>query len=223
MSHQKSENVSIECIFCKRIAKNPNSNRNHERLCKLNPERQVSYLLSEEWVQYKQSVEYKSQNVYTKAKRLGLPKPIIVHSEQARINHATAAARRTPEERELSAIKISNTVREKVKNGTWHTSLAKKMHHNYNGVDLHGKWELNYAKWLDLNNIRWERCKQQFIYNFENKVRYYTPDFYLPDKNEYIEIKGYKTLKDVSKWDQFPIDKKLIVLMQKDLKRLAII
>lgn len=31
----------------------------------------------------------------------------------------------------------------------------------------------------------------------------YTPDFYLPDLDLYIEVKGYETDKDRSKWSQF--------------------
>ena len=43
---------------------------------------------------------------------------------------------------------------EKSKQGLWHKSLAKDMHYNYKGIDLDGKWELKYAQWLDLNNIK---------------------------------------------------------------------
>ena len=43
-------------------------------------------------------------------------------------------------------LKISKSCLEKSKNGNWHKSLAKDMHYNYNGIDLDGSWELNYAK-----------------------------------------------------------------------------
>ena len=97
------------------------------------------------------------------------------------------------------------------------------MHHNYNGVDLHGSWELKYAKHLDSNNILWERCNTVFKYVFEGKERQYKPDFFLPDTNEYVEIKGYVTPKDQAKWEQFPKDITLKVLMKQDLKKLNII
>ena len=51
-----------------------------------------------------------------------------------------------------------------------------------------------------------------------NSQRYYTPDFYLPDEDIYIEIKGYKTIKDEAKWSQFPIDKRLKVLFDKGIR-----
>jgi PAB1-binding protein PBP1 len=50
------------------------------------------------------------------------------------------------------------------------------------------------------------------------KNRKYTPDFYLTESDEYIEIKGYKTEKDKAKWSQFPKNKKLIVLTASELK-----
>ena len=116
--------------------------------------------------------------------------------------------------------KISETVQSKVRNGTWHTSLAKRMHYTYKGVDLHGKWELKYAQWLDNREIKWIRCKQTFEYIIENKAHRYMPDFYLPETDEYIEIKGYKTNKDIAKWSQFP--HKLTVLMRSELRKIGI-
>jgi hypothetical protein len=46
--------------------------------------------------------------------------------------------------------------------------------------------------------------------------------FYLLDSDEYIEIKGYKTEKDVAKWEQFSNDRKLKVFMHQDLIQLGI-
>lgn len=39
----ESDNSEYVCKFCNKICKNSNSLRNHERLCKLNPDRQVSF------------------------------------------------------------------------------------------------------------------------------------------------------------------------------------
>lgn len=118
---------------------------------------------------------------------------------------------------------ISETIKKKVVNNEWHTSLARHMHINYNGIDLHGSWEVAYAKYLDANKIKWIRNKDSFPYAFKDTIRRYTPDFYLTDLAHYIEIKGYKTDKDDAKWMQFPKDKILIVLMHADLKKLKII
>lgn len=116
--------------------------------------------------------------------------------------------------------RISESVMKKVINGTWHTSFKRTRIFEYNGVKLHGTWELEYAKWLDENNIKWKRPSEKFPYYFDGKNRHYTPDFYLIDTKEYIEIKGYETDKDKAKWNQFP--EKLIILKSKELKKLKL-
>lgn len=65
--------------------------------------------------------------------------------------------------------------------------------------------------------------EESFAYIFEGKERKYTPDFYLVDSDEYVEIKGYKTDKDAAKWEQFPEHRKLKVLRGEDLIALKII
>ena len=81
--------------------------------------------------------------------------------------------------------------------------------------------ELEYAKWLDDNNIKWRRPKEKFVYKFEEKEHYYTPDFYLIDTEEYIEIKGYETEKGRCKWRDIPF--KLRVIKGEELYKLNII
>lgn len=118
---------------------------------------------------------------------------------------------------------ISMTCLNKSKNGEGHKSIAKYHHYTYKDTDLDCQWELRYAIWLDEHNIKWERPKTRFPYTYDGEVHYYTPDFYLVDTNEYIEIKGYKTNIDTAKWEQFPYDTdNLIVLEEQQLKLLGI-
>ena len=52
--------------------------------------------------------------------------------------------------------------------------------------------ERNYARLLNFQKIRWEYEKQTFWFTkIKRGVRSYLPDFWLPDTQEYIEIKGY--------------------------------
>lgn len=117
--------------------------------------------------------------------------------------------------------KISETVNKKIKEGTWHNSFSKSRTHEYKGVKLYGKWELEYAKWLDKNNVKWSRVEESFVYIFEGKEKQYTPDFYLIDEDCYIEIKGYETEKDRAKWSQFPL--RLKVIKGEELFKLGLI
>jgi len=202
------------CKYCGKECKNSNSLHNHERLCKLNPNRDES-----SFVKYNKS-GHAPANQYIKAAQLGLPKPEL--SDEARKKLSEATTRNNLARSKEFNEKISKTCLAKSKAGEWHVSLAKNLHTNYNGVDLHGSWELAYAQYLDANNIEWQRCKDRFEYIFEGKLHYYTPDFYLVTENAYVEIKGYRTKKDLAKWSQFPQDKKLVVLKQKDLQALGI-
>lgn len=202
------------CRYCSSVRKNENSLRNHERLCKLNPNKQLTYFATNQEKLHR-------SNQFVKAKKLGLPPPVV--SEETKNKIRINNSKRTEEWHKNNAKKISEAVKRKVKEGTWHTSLAKHMHYSYKGFDLHGKWELAYAKWLDKNNVKWIKCKESFEYFYENSTRRYTPDFFIIDENIYVEIKGYQTDKDKAKWSQFPKDKTLKVLFKNDLKLLDII
>ncbi len=150
-------------------------------------------------------------------------------SGDPRLKH-TAAAKQVMSELALARPKgwnagvgerIAATVNQKVADGTWHTSLAKRMHYQYNGESFHGSWEVAYAKFLDSVGTPWHRNTTKFSYEFGGKTRRYTPDFYLPIEDVYVEIKGYKTEKDAAKWEQFP--ETLVVLMKEELEDMNVI
>lgn len=204
------------CKFCSRECKSTKSYRGHEDRCKQNPNR----LDPATWNTSNRK-GLPGTNAHIKARQLGLPDPIV--SLVARQKMSIATIHRNLNESEQSKIKRRFTIAQKVELGEWHVSLAKQMHIDYNGIDLHGSWELAYARYLDSNNINWIRNKESFLYVFEGRERRYTPEFYLVDTSEYVEIKGYKINKDDAKWEQFPKDKKLIILMRQELIKLKII
>ena len=53
-------------------------------------------------------------------------------------------------------------------------------------IKVQGKWEYNVARWLNSQNIKWDRK----LLRYDN-CRRYTPDFYLTDFDEYLEVKGW--------------------------------
>jgi len=95
--------------------------------------------------------------------------------------------------------KISNSIIERSREGTWHSSISKSRIYEYKGIELHRSWEYEYAVWLDKNCVEWDRPDERFPYQYEGKIHYYTPDFYLIEDDVFIEIKGYETEKDRSK------------------------
>lgn len=65
---------------------------------------------------------------------------------------------------------------------------------------VRGLWEYNVALKLNELNILWIR--NQYLNYFINDVKkIYNPDFYLPELDEYIEVKGYFSDKDKIKMD----------------------
>jgi len=207
------------CKYCNQERKNNNSLINHERLCKSNPNRQFTIFSDKQF--QKNNKAHGNENQYTKAKKMGLPKPEV--SLEIRKKLSNAIKQRPKEFTKAIGEKVSKTIMKKVADGTWHTSLAKHMHIKYKGVNLHGSWEYKYAQYLDSLNIKWIRNTDSFTYEFDGKMRNYTPDFYLPDSDKYIEIKGYKTKKDDAKWSQFPKHRTLEILLKEDLQKLKVI
>lgn len=86
------------------------------------------------------------------------------------------------------------------------------------GIKFQGSWELKYYEYCLVKGIEIVRCRDCFTYEW-NGVRSYTPDFYHPDTDTYVEIKGYETDRDRAKWRDFP--KKLIVIKAKEINELA--
>lgn len=87
------------------------------------------------------------------------------------------------------------------------------------GKKVQGTWELNLALKMNELNILWQRCKP-LVYYKENKEKRYTPDFYLPEYNLFLEIKGFWIADSKEKMrlvsEQHPYLKDLIKIIEKD-------
>ena len=72
--------------------------------------------------------------------------------------------------------------------------------YSYNGNIFRSSWELCFAKLLDESSIEWKYEPNNFVLNYEfngKKRGYYTPDFYLVNKDIWIEIKPKRLM---TKW-----------------------
>lgn len=81
------------------------------------------------------------------------------------------------------------------------------------------RWEANYARILNLGNIKWIHQPKRFRLRSQN----YTPDFYLPESNTYIEIKNflsdYSSRRDREFRELYP-NEKLIMILKDEYKEL---
>jgi hypothetical protein len=84
-------------------------------------------------------------------------------------------------------------------------------------IKVQGKWEYDVALWLNKQNIRWDR--KTLIYD---TYRRYTPDFYLTNLNEYLEVKGWLRECDKEKMNKIIKEQniKIKMLYKEDYKQL---
>ena len=69
-----------------------------------------------------------------------------------------------------------------------------------NGFKVLGAWEREFVEFCLSNHILVEQPNTGFSYQW-NGERTYFPDFYLPETDQWVEIKGLQTERDKSKWD----------------------
>ena len=199
--------TNFVCDFCGRACKNHNSWRNHSRLCKLNPDRQL-----------------------TTYEKYGATPGFNTVGKKAWNKGKTAAE-------DSSVLKISQTLKSKYQSGELvayqpmndpevrkrHKASMKKAYANYTkrtpgkfkygrykGIWCDSSWELAYLLYCLDFNITIERNKRGFSYIWEESIHSYFPDFYLPDTNQYVEIKGYRSARDEAKINQFTESLKII-------------
>ena len=98
----------------------------------------------------------------------------------------------------------------------------------YKDIKLDSSYEVILAQSLDEYNIQWER-PGRFSYHYNDKLHYYTPDFYLPKYDIYLDPKndflinninphlGYNDL-DKIKQVELEHNIKIIVLNKNQLK-----
>jgi len=164
--------------------------KNHEIRCKDNPNRKI---------------EGKSEQGLQKIK------------ESAKKQNATQW---TPEKRKLHSIAMKVAVEKNPDSYTSRNVCGRVKIYEYKEERFHGNWEVEVAKWLDRQNIRWERKVKPFTYFWKDNWHLYFPDFYLPDFNKFIEVKGFETERDRCKWsvvdNLYLIKKKEIDLIKSD-------
>jgi hypothetical protein len=174
------------CKFCSKECKNDNSHRNHERLCRSNPDRNyVSYTRGitawNKGLTKENSEKINSMALNTSKTLTG--KPGIKHNDASRKNLSEHAKRR-----ELGG----------------HTSKIKLHYEMKNGsvVYLQSSYEILFARILDRLNIEWTRPKPlKWIDELGKDHRYY-PDFlvgniYIDTKNDFLAIKDKKKIDTV--------------------------
>jgi hypothetical protein len=135
------------------------------------------------WMESMNARKGNGTNQYTKAIKLNLPKPIAVEvsNETRQKMSASAKTRSTSELRK----NMSDHAKRRGLGGKFVNTKCE-----YNGHKFGSSYEVYVAKSLDSNSIRWIKPKKFDYIDPFNKSRQYTPDFYLPDFDVYLDPKN---------------------------------
>lgn len=200
----------MNCKYCNRLYKNLNSLRQHEVRCKTNPDRlDMSGINNPRFGS-------KGTNQYTKAAKEGR---VIEVSKETRekIRNANIGTVWSEERR----IKFSKIMKQVVKDNPESYSASnvsgRVKTYEFNGLKFKGTWELKVANALSNMGIKYTNKLNPIEYEWNNSTHLYFPDFYLPDLDLYIEVKGYKRDKDLCKWKALD---NLIILEAREIKDL---
>lgn len=203
------------CQYCNKECKNDNSLRNHERLCKKNPNRQITPFMDSKFNSMK-----KRSNQHIKAAELGLP-PRIMSEETRRLISEHQKSIWTDERRKQwsdhMSIQAQLNVETHPESYSYKNFCGRAKKELYNGEWMHSSWETKFAKWCDKNEIKWTKKVPYFKYIWEGKERKYFPDFYLEQLGSYVEVKGYETDRDSVKWGSV---NNLIIIKQKEINEI---
>ena len=206
------------CKYCGKECKNKNSLAQHEIRCKENPNK--IQLPESNFIKYNKDIKSGKRtklysNQYIKAELLGLPKPEVSDETRMKCGNSGKNQIWDAERRHRHSESMKKAVKDHPMSYSCNFVNGRTPRLEYNGVILNGSWELMVAKYLDFNNIKWERPSIPFEYIWENKIHLYYPDFYLPEYDIYLEVKGYERERDKCKWK---VVSNLVVLKKKDIE-----
>ena len=158
------------------------------------------------------------------------------HTNEAKDKISLASLKKweivTPSELEKRKYKQRIT---KIKNGTLNpmknqanpysrTKSGKR--EDLNNTFFRSAWEANIARYYNFIGVKWQFEPKTFIFkNIKRGSVSYTPDFYLPEEDKWVEVKGWMDNKSKTKLKRFekyyPEEyKKLILITEKEYKEI---
>ena len=202
--------LMFECKYCGMIRKNANSLRNHERLCKLNPNHQSTPF------QYNNPQKVcpwnKGKTKYNDIRIAHIGEGYHKSYIEGNIICHQKGKPRTQEERK----RISATMKANKKSGGYRLGSGRGKKGWYNGYYCDSTYELVYVIYNLDHQIKFQRCTRKYPYIYNGVEHNYYPDFELFN-GELVEIKGYCTEQTQEKILAVS-DKKITILTKEKLK-----
>jgi hypothetical protein len=204
----------FKCTFCDREFKTKNACAQHSIRCSCNPNKiDLSYLVG--GANFSEYIKKLKTGEFVKENKNQWSNPNYVMSDSTRQKIIDANTRRlwSDQSKEKHSVSMKKAVENHPESYT-SSNRGRVKQIVYKGIKFQGNWELDFYKWCETNSISCIRNTEGFKYEW-NGNRTYFPDFYLIEKDMYVEVKGYKTERDSAKWEQFP--KQLIVVQEQDI------
>lgn len=189
------ETTDLFCKFCNKACKNPHSLRQHEFRCSENPKRYIPW-------------------------NKGLTKESDSRVEKygVSISKSTKGRPGRPQSTETKQ-KLREVA---MKNGLGGFNMRNKGV-LYKNVKLDSTFELAVAKELDAHDIKWERCPRFSYVDLNGITHTYTPDFYLPDFDVYLDPKNDYLINNINpSLGYSDLDKINWVMMQNKIRVLIL-
>lgn len=197
------------CKFCGKLCKNKNSLAQHERLCKLNPDRKIRDMSGKNNPRFGR----KGTNQFIKATNEG--REIVVSKEtREKLSNAGKGFVWSVSRKLQHSQVMKRVVRDNPQSYSASNVSGRVKTYEFNGMKFKGTWELKVAKALSDKGIKYTNELTPIEYEWNNSTHLYFPDFYLPDFDVYLEVKGYKRDRDLCKWKAL---NNLIVLEQNEI------
>lgn len=215
LSPQYIDYTSIDqrtCSFCNKSFKTRNAKNSHLGFCDFNPKKTVHPGFKRKGKDHPMFGK-KGNNQFTK-------NPNLKMSEETKnkISEKNKNQNWSKERLKNHSKIMKETVAKNPESYCHGNKNGRTKIYELNGFKLRGTWELEVAKYLTNNKIKWtNKIQKPFSYIWNNSERMYFPDFYLKDYNVYIEVKGFKTERDDAKWNS--VDN-LIVLMKNEINQI---
>lgn len=180
-----------ECKFCGLKSKRA---KFHELFCELNPQRR------------------KGSNQFTK-----YPDCKVRDETRRKLSERNLGKIWSEEKKRRHSIIMKEVVKNNPDSYSSKNVCGRLQKYTFNGMTFTGKWELEVAKSLHSNNIRFTNIVNPFEYVWDDGVHLYFPDFYLMDYDIYIEVKGYIRERDICKWS---VIKNLFVITRTEIENI---
>lgn len=181
----------LVCQFCGKECKNKNSLCNHERLCKQNPNRQLT-----NYEKHGPITGFNNKGRVSNRKGLRKESDTSVQQSIRTRNDNYASGKftyhRTKHTDETKKI-LSDLAKQRGLGGTNYRYVCE-----YNGIKLDSSYELEVAKSLDENDIKWIRPSRLPYIDTNNNQHHYTADFYLPDYDVYLDPKNRFLIENIN-------------------------